>query len=74
MYHLLCYNIKHIALLRLGDYMIKSKDIVNFRVTKQEKEILQEYCELTGRTQTDVYREFIRELSKRLSKLRVSNP
>jgi uncharacterized protein (DUF1778 family) len=74
MYHLLCYSIKHIALLQQGDYMIKSKDIVNFRVTKQEKEILQEYCELTGRTQTDVYREFIRELSKRLSKLRVSNP
>ena len=35
--------------------MTQSKDIVNFRVTKQEKEILQEYCELTGRTQTDVY-------------------
>ncbi|BAY47243.1 TOBE domain protein [Scytonema sp. HK-05] len=54
--------------------MTKDKDIVNFRVTKQEKEILQEYCELTGRTQTDVYREFIRDLSKRLLKLRVSNP
>ncbi len=54
--------------------MAESKDIVNFRVTKKEKEVLQEYCELTGRTQTDVYREFIRRLEKKLLKLRASNP
>lgn len=54
--------------------MAESKDIVNFRVTKKEKEVLQEYCEITGRTQTDVFREFIRSLQQKVTKLRASNP
>lgn len=52
--------------------MEQNKDLVNFRVTKDEKEILQEYCTLTGRTQTDVFREFIRSLRQKVTKLRAS--
>ncbi|WP_414585096.1 hypothetical protein [Scytonema sp. PCC 10023] len=54
--------------------MAEGKDIVNFRVTKKEKEILQEYSTLTGRTQTDVFREFVRSLQQKVAKLRASNP
>ncbi len=50
------------------------KEMMNFRITEQEKAIVHEYCELTGRTQTDVFREFVRGLEERLPKLRASNP
>ncbi len=45
--------------------------MMNFRITEQEKAIVHEYCQLTGRTQTDVFREFVRSLDKKLLKLRV---
>jgi hypothetical protein len=54
--------------------MAERKEMMNFRITEQEKAIVHEYCELTGRTQTDVFREFVRSLEKRLAKLRASNP
>jgi hypothetical protein len=41
------------------------KRLLNFRVTDAEFDILSEYCERTGRTQTDVVRELIRELAQR---------
>jgi hypothetical protein len=41
------------------------KKLLNFRVTEAEFDILTDYCERTGRTQTDVVRELIRELAQR---------
>ena len=41
------------------------KRLLNFRVTDAEFDILTEYCERTGRTQTDVVRELLRELAQR---------
>ncbi|BAY46366.1 hypothetical protein SAMD00079811_39750 [Scytonema sp. HK-05] len=52
--------------------MAVRKEMMNFRITEQEKEIVHKYCELTGRTQTDVFREFVRSLEKRLEKLGAS--
>jgi hypothetical protein len=52
--------------------MLERKEMMNFRVTEQEKAIVHEYCQLTGRTQTDVFREFVRSLDKKLPRLRVS--
>ena len=54
--------------------MLERKEMMNFRVTEQEKAIVHEYCQLTGRTQTDVFREFVRSLDKKLPRLRASSP
>lgn len=54
--------------------MGKSELTVNFRVTAEEKRILLEYCEATSRSQTEVFREFVRSLDKKLSEKRASNP
>ncbi|HBE16240.1 MAG TPA: CopG family transcriptional regulator [Cyanobacteria bacterium UBA11367] len=54
--------------------MAKAEFTVNFRLTAQEKAILQEYCKETGRGQTEVFREFVRSLDKKLSMHRASNP
>ncbi|WP_226594785.1 ribbon-helix-helix protein, CopG family [Microseira wollei] len=54
--------------------MNKRENVVNFRITSEEKRILQEYCNETGRNQTEVFREFIRSLDQKLSKKRASNP
>jgi len=48
--------------------MGKPKLLINFRVTLEEKEILQNYCEQTGRTQSDVLKEFVRSLEKKASR------
>ncbi|MBW4501272.1 MAG: hypothetical protein KME57_17335 [Scytonema hyalinum WJT4-NPBG1] len=53
--------------------MAERKEMINFRITEQEKAIVHEYCQLTGRTQTDVFREFVRSLDKKLLKLRASS-
>ncbi len=53
---------------------MSSKQMMTFRVTEQEKAIVHEYCNLTCRTQTDVFREFVRSLEKKLQKLGASNP
>lgn len=50
------------------------KVMMAFRVTEAERSVIQKYCELTDRNQTDVFREFVRELAQRLSKQGISNP
>ncbi len=50
------------------------KVMMTFRITEAERSIVQQYCELTDRNQTDVFREFVRELAQRLSKKGTSNP
>jgi len=47
--------------------MGKPKLLINFRVTLEERTILQNYCEQTGRAQSDVLREFVRSLEKKPS-------
>lgn len=39
---------------------------ITFRLPEQELETLQTYCEQEGRNQTDVLREYIRSLKKRI--------
>jgi predicted DNA-binding protein len=53
---------------------VKQTETVTFRLTPEEKETLLKYCELTARTQSDVFREFLRTLQKKLSKRGVLNP
>jgi hypothetical protein len=48
--------------------------MMTFRITLEERSVVQKYCELTDRNQTDVFREFIRELAQRLSNQVTSNP
>lgn len=50
------------------------KVMMTFRITEAERSVVQKYCELTDRNQTDVFREFVRELADRLSNLGISNP
>lgn len=38
---------------------------LNVRISEQERQILDEYCQASQRTQSDVIREFIRMLSKK---------
>jgi hypothetical protein len=45
--------------------MSNGKRLMNFRLTEEEAGILAAYCERTGRTQTDVLRELVRELDRR---------
>lgn len=42
-----------------------SKEIVQIRLPKAEKERLDAYCQKTGRSITDVLQEFIRSLPER---------
>ncbi len=35
---------------------------LNVRISEQERQILDQYCEIVDRTQSDVIREFIRSL------------
>jgi predicted DNA-binding protein len=39
---------------------------ITFRLPDQELEILQAYCQQEGRNQTDVLREYIRTLKKKV--------
>ncbi len=52
---------------------MSNKMMLTFRVTEQEKITLNRYCDLTGRTQVDVFREFIRTLENKLQKLEANS-
>jgi hypothetical protein len=54
--------------------MAKLTENVNFRLTPEEKEVWVRYCEMTARTQNDVFRDYLRTLAKKMSKKGVSNP
>ena len=54
--------------------MGKLTETVNFRLTPEEKRIWLEYCDMSARTQNDVFRDYLRVLAKKMSKLGVSNP
>ncbi|PSF36223.1 CopG family transcriptional regulator [Aphanothece hegewaldii CCALA 016] len=41
---------------------------LEIQLPKQEKEILEKYCQQTNRTMTDVLRSYIRGLKQRLKK------
>ena len=45
-----------------------AKVLTNIRIDKSEDELLETYCQQTGRTKTDVLREYIRSLSKKVRK------
>lgn len=47
-----------------------AKTRLDFRLDESEAELLEEYCILTNRTKTDVVRELIRGLKKKVAKLR----
>jgi len=44
--------------------MVKPNIFISFRVTTEERLMLQNYCEQTGRGQSDVLREFVRNERK----------
>ncbi len=48
------------------DTMAKQDKRIDLRVTEAELELLDEYCQLTGKNRTDVLREFIRSLKKKM--------
>jgi TRAP-type C4-dicarboxylate transport system substrate-binding protein len=48
--------------------MAKLTESVNFRLTPEEKQIWLQYCDMTARTQNDVFRDYLRTLAKKLSK------
>ncbi|WP_414581250.1 ribbon-helix-helix protein, CopG family [Scytonema sp. PCC 10023] len=39
--------------------------VLNVRIPQNERKILEEYCNRTNRSKTDVIREFIRSLQER---------
>ena len=45
-----------------------AKTQISLRLEVKEKELLDNYCRLTDRTQTDVIRELIRSLKKEMPK------
>ncbi len=54
--------------------MAKLTQCVNFRITSEEKEAWLNYCNMTARTQNDVFRDYIRTLAKKMSKKGVRCP
>jgi hypothetical protein len=48
--------------------MSKPEIFITFRVTQQEKDLLKLYCEQEARNQTEVLRELIRSLNRRIRK------
>lgn len=50
--------------------MAKQDKRIDLRVTQAELELLDEYCQLTGKNRTDVLREFIRSLKKKMRNAR----
>jgi hypothetical protein len=50
--------------------MPKPSIFITFRVTAEEKELLNNYCEIEGRIQSDVLREFVRSLKQKIKKKR----
>lgn len=49
--------------------MAKLTESVNFRLTPEEKQVWLQYCEMTARTQNDVFRDYLRTLAKKMSKV-----
>lgn len=69
------YSVHHNDLSNNKKIMNTDKKVMmTFRITETERSVVQQYCELTNRNQTDVFREFVRELAQRLSKQGISNP
>lgn len=54
--------------------MSKPEIFITFRVTQDEKDLLAEYCEQEARNQTEVLRELIRGLKRRLRKTEPLEP
>ncbi|KAB8332364.1 CopG family transcriptional regulator [Scytonema tolypothrichoides VB-61278] len=46
--------------------MAQPSNDITFRVSEQEKEILVKYCEQEQRTHSDVLRNFVRSVKKKL--------
>ncbi|KAB8333841.1 CopG family transcriptional regulator [Scytonema tolypothrichoides VB-61278] len=46
--------------------MAKQDKRIDLRVTQAELELLDEYCQLVGKNRTDVLREFIHSLKKKM--------
>ncbi len=46
--------------------MPKSKSTITFQIPPQEREFLTQYCEQEQRTQSDVLRELVRSLKKKI--------
>jgi|688.fasta_scaffold1841274_1 hypothetical protein len=44
------------------------KNNLNVRITDEERQILNNYCDAVDRTQSDIIREFIRSLKKKTKK------
>lgn len=45
-----------------------AKVLINIRIEESENELLEVYCQQTGRTKTDVLRECIRKLATKVRK------
>ncbi len=48
---------------------MKSDKYLTVRLPESELEILKRYCEMTGRRQTDVVREWVRDLEAKCQKM-----
>lgn len=46
--------------------MSKPEIFITFRVTQDEKDLLRKYCEQESRNQTEILRQLIRSLKRRL--------
>jgi len=46
--------------------MPKPKSTITFQIPEQEREILKQYCEQEQRTQSEVLRELVRSLKKKI--------
>ncbi len=44
------------------------KHVLNVRISEDERKILNDYCETVERTQSDIIREFIRSLQRKIKK------
>lgn len=44
-----------------------AKTVLNIRIEEAEMELLKQYCQLSGRTQTDVVRELVRGLKRKIA-------
>jgi hypothetical protein len=51
-----------------GNSMSGSEKRVDIRIPEVEFQLLEDYCKLTGRTKTDVLRDLIRSLKRKLPK------
>ena len=58
---------------KLYKSMSKPTQNLNIRISEHEKMLLKTYCEQTSRQQSEVVREFLRSLEKKIQKLEASN-